>query len=105
MLNEVKKLIGLHNTEPALLAYSEFVPVYAEKDKYPLAYIRANGKQRLLVVLNPAGRDVTVSFPLSYKCQKPQLISGDGHISLKGDRATIAMKSASYALFRVNEVQ
>jgi glycosidase len=103
LLNKVKKLIKLHNTEPALLAYSEFVPVYAEKDKYPFAYVRANGKQRLLVVLNPAGREAAASFTLSYKCQKPLLISGDGAIAVNEDRVTVRMNAVSYAIFRVNE--
>jgi glycosidase len=105
LLNKVKKLIKLHTTEPALVAYSEFVPVYAEKDEYPFVYVRANGKQRLLIVLNPAGREVTASFPLSYKSRKPLLISGEGNISLHGDRVSVAMKAVSYAIFRVDELQ
>lgn len=105
LLNRVKDLIRLRNTEPALLAYSEFVPLYAEKDKYPFAYVRANGKDRLLVVLNPAGREVAASFPLSYKGRKPQLLSGDGKISLKVDQVSVTMKPVSYAIFRINEVR
>jgi maltose alpha-D-glucosyltransferase/alpha-amylase len=103
LLNNVKKLIKLHNTEPALLAYAEFVPVYAEKDKYPFAYIRANGKDRLLIVLNPANREVSASFALNYKSQKPQLISGNGSASLKGNNILINLKGVTYAIFRVNE--
>ena len=36
LLNKVKALVRLHNTEPALAAYAEFVPVYAEKGRLPL---------------------------------------------------------------------
>jgi maltose alpha-D-glucosyltransferase/alpha-amylase len=103
LLNKVKELIKLHNTEPALLAYAEFVPVYAQKDKYPLAYIRANGKNRLLVVLNPANRDEAATFTLNYKSQKPLLISGNGTAVVKDNLVTVNMKSASYAVFRLNE--
>ena len=105
LLNKVKELIQLHNTEPALLAYAEFVPVCAEKDTYPFAYIRAKGKERLLVVINPANREVRTSFALSYKSQKPKLISGEGTISLKENSILIKMNPISYAVFRINEAK
>jgi glycosidase len=105
LLNKVKELIKLHNNEPALLAYAEFVPVYAGKEKYPLAYIRANGKDRLLVVLNPANREVTASFVLNYKSQKPKLISGNGNIMLQENKISLRIKPVSYAIFRVNEAK
>jgi glycosidase len=105
LLNKVKELIKLHNTEPALLAYAEFVPVYAEKDKYPFAYIRGNGKDRLLIVVNPANRDVSGSFILNDKCQKPKLISGKGTILLEENKTTINLEPVSYAIFRINQVR
>jgi maltose alpha-D-glucosyltransferase/alpha-amylase len=105
LLNKVRELIMLHNTEPALLAYAEFVPVYAEKDKYPFAYIRGNGRDRLLIVVNPAIRDVSGSFILNYKCQKPKLISGKGTILLEENKTTINLGPVSYAIFRINEVR
>jgi maltose alpha-D-glucosyltransferase/alpha-amylase len=103
LLNEVKELIRLHNTEPALLAYSEFVPVYCEKDRYPFTYIRANGKNRLLVVVNPANRVVAASFALNYQSRKPRLISGSGTISTKKNEISVRLKPVSYAIFRMNE--
>jgi maltose alpha-D-glucosyltransferase/alpha-amylase len=105
LLNKVKELIKLHNTEPTLLAYAELVPVYAEKDKYPFAYIRGNGKDRLLIVVNPANREVSGSFILNYKCQKPKLISGKGTILLEENKTTINLGPVSYAIFRINEVR
>jgi glycosidase len=106
LLNVVKKLINLHNTEPALLAYAEFVPVYAEKDKYPFAFVRAKGKDRLLVVLNPAGREVQASFNLNYKMQKPVLILGTGEIAPgKNNETTVRLPPVSYSIFRVNEIK
>lgn len=105
LLNKVRKLITLRSTEPALAAYAEFVPVYAEKGKYPFAYIRANGKERLLVVVNPAARDETATFAINYKSRKPQLISGEGIASVKEGMVTLQMKGVSYAIFRINEVK
>jgi glycosidase len=103
LLNRVKGLIALRNTEPALVAYAGFVPVYAEKNEYPLAYIRANGKERLLVVLNPAARDETATFTLDYKFRNPRLVAGDGVLSVKADTITVNMKGVTYAIFRINE--
>lgn len=88
-----------------MVAYAEFVPIYAEKFTYPFAYIRANGKDRLLIVVNPASREVSASFALNYKSQEPQLISGNGTALLKGNNVSLNMKPVSYAVFRVNEVK
>jgi maltose alpha-D-glucosyltransferase/alpha-amylase len=104
LIYKVKELIKLHNTEPALAAYAEFVPVYVEKDKYPFAYIRAQGKERLLVVINPANRKVSATFNLSYACQKPQLILGDGMIAINKDKiVSVDINAVGYAIFRMNE--
>lgn len=105
LLNKVKELIRLRRTEPALAAYAEFVPVFAEKGRYPFAFIRANGKERLLVVVNPAGRDETATFAINYKSRKPQLISGSGIAKIKDNVVTLQMKGITYAIFRINEVK
>jgi glycosidase len=105
LLNSVRELIRIRNTEPALAAYAEFVPVFAEKGKYPFAYIRANGKERLLVVVNPADRDETATFTINYKSRKPQLISGSGAATVKDNVVTLQMKGVTYAIFRINEVK
>jgi glycosidase len=105
LLNKVKAMIQLHAKEPALAAYTEFTPVFAEKGKYPFAYVRANGKDRLLIVLNPAGREVSANFSLGYGSQKPVLISGSGSATLAGQDVTVKMGPVTYAVFRVNETR
>ena len=103
LLNKVKALVRLHNTEPALAAYAEFVPVFAEKGSYPFAYVRAKGKQRLLVVLNPAARQVKASFALGYGSRKPLLLAGNGDAVIGTQGVTVTLGPASYAVFRVDE--
>lgn len=103
LLNKVKELIKLRVSEPALVAYAEFVPVFALKDKYPLAYIRANGKERLLIVLNPAAEDAEAAFNLNYRIKRGDVVSGDGTMSVRGKTVTVRMKGVSYAIFRANE--
>jgi glycosidase len=102
LLSKVKALIKLHNVEPALAAYAEFVPVFAEKDTYPVAYVRANGKERLLVVLNPAARNVSAEFDLGYRSGKPTLLGGRGAAALTGQRVKVDLGGVSFAVFRVN---
>lgn len=105
LLNAVKELIRLHNTEAALVAYAEFVPVYANKDAYPLAYVRAHGSERLLIAINPADRETSASFELNYASRNPDLICGSGSATRKGNTILLEMKPVSYAVFRVNEVK
>jgi maltose alpha-D-glucosyltransferase/alpha-amylase len=105
LLKKVKELIKLHNTEPALAAYAEFIPVYGEKETYPFAYIRVNGKNRLLIAVNPANREVSASFNLPYKSQKPRLISGSGKATQKENSISLKIDAASYAVFRINEAK
>ena len=102
LLNRVRELINLHNSEPALGAYAEFVPVYAKKSAYPFAFVRANGKDRLLVVLNPADREVQASFQLNYEFAKPERISGEGTIRTQEQDVSVFMKPVSYGIFRLD---
>ena len=61
LYHEIQKLIKIRRAHPALLNKGEIEFVYAKKDTYPFAYVRRNGDERILVVLNPS--DKKVSFP------------------------------------------
>lgn len=54
LLNEVKKLISLRHNNKALQSKGAIEFIYAEKNTYPLAYIRSNSEEKLLVVINPS---------------------------------------------------
>lgn len=58
LLNEVKKLIGIRREHPALGNTSQIEFVYAEKNAYPLAYLRKCPEEEMLVVLNPSAEPV-----------------------------------------------
>jgi hypothetical protein len=103
LLHKVKALVRLHNEEPALAAYAEFVPLSTKKGSYPFAYVRAKGKDRLLVVLNPAAREVRASFTLGYSSRKPLLLAGSGSAVVGTEGVTVTLGPASYAVFRVDE--
>lgn len=57
--SEVKRLIAIRQAHLALQSRGEIDFVYAGKNTYPLAYIRSEGDERILVILNPSGQKVT----------------------------------------------
>jgi maltose alpha-D-glucosyltransferase/alpha-amylase len=72
----VKKLISIRQENSALQSKGEIEFVYAEKNRYPLCYLRSDEKQKVLVIINPADREV--SFPCEYiPSQKLYRIGGE----------------------------
>lgn len=61
LLNEVKKLIKIRHTHPALDNRGDIEFIYAEKNTCPLAYARKGGGEKILVIINPSHKQV--SFP------------------------------------------
>ncbi len=62
LLSAVKALLKLRAAHPALQSFGTFEPVFAEKNAYPFAYRRVGGGEEILVVLNPADRDMKATF-------------------------------------------
>jgi len=104
LLFTVRQLIKLHDSEPAFSAYAEFVPVFVKESTYPFVFIRALGKQRILVVLNPAARDCTADFTINYDAVKTVLLAGETlEINQHTKKYTIKSKGASWSIYRLNE--
>lgn len=61
LYNEVRRLIALRQSHKALQSQGAIEFVYAEKNAYPLAYLRSMGEERILVILNPSAQEQ--SFP------------------------------------------
>lgn len=57
LYHEVKKLIAVRQSHPALLSKGEIEFIYAEENAYPLAYLRSCAQERILVIVNPADRE------------------------------------------------
>jgi glycosidase len=103
LLNRTRRLIHLRNTEPALSAYAEFVPLYAKKETYPFVYCRANGNEVVLVILNPAREASSVEFSLDVPFSKLTLLAGKApDISRKGEKLSVKIGGQSYAIYRVD---
>ena len=54
LYHEVKKLIRIRQSHKALQSRGKITFVYAEKNAYPLAYIREAGDEKILVIINAA---------------------------------------------------
>ncbi len=67
LLSAIKQLLALRAAHPCLQSFGEFLPVFAEKERYPFAYERRGGGESVLVVLNPADREEEAPFDCSGK--------------------------------------
>ena len=59
---EVKKLIGIRQSLPVLQSEALIEFVYCEDHAYPLAYRRTDGKDSVLIVLNPSGAEAAFAY-------------------------------------------
>ncbi|MFZ0452538.1 MAG: alpha-amylase family glycosyl hydrolase [Ignavibacteriaceae bacterium] len=102
LLNKVRNLIQIKKKESALKAYAEFVPVYAKENSYPFIFARANGKDVILAVFNPAANEKTASFSLNIKASKFNLLAGnDSQIEINGNRYKLKIKGQTYSLYKL----
>ena len=60
--HEVKKLIGIRRTNPVLQSEAKIEFLYCEENAYPLAYRRTDGKESILVVINPSGKEASFEY-------------------------------------------
>ncbi len=103
LLNRVRNLIQLRKSEKALMAYAEFVPVYAKENIYPFIYARANGEDKILVVLNPSSEEVSAEFTLSPDVSEYFLLAGSECKIEDGVKKTnVTISGQSYAIYKVN---
>lgn len=93
LYHEIRKLIRIRKEHEALLSRGEIEFVYAEKNAYPFAYLRTGGGEKILVIINPADREV--SFVCRY-VPKQSIYSLGGEVSVTGDRITVPACSAGF---------
>ena len=98
LYNETRRLIAVRQAHPALQSKGDIAFVYAEKDAYPLAYVRSSGRERLLVILNPAERNV--SFPLEANLGEAVYTYGGKAVQNGGQ---IAVPPCSAGFYRIRE--
>ncbi len=93
LYNEVKRLIAVRQKYKPLQSKGEIEFIYAEKNSYPLAYIRSAGNEKILVIINPAAREV--SFELDSDLTEV-LYSFGGEAVIKSGKAIVPPQSAGF---------
>ena len=102
LLNKVRTLIQIKKKEPALTAYAEFVPVYAKENSYPFIFARANGKEVVLAIFNPAASEETAEFSLNISAKEFSLLAGaESKIETNGNNYKLTIGGQSYSLYKV----
>ena len=93
LYNEIKKLIKIRNSNSALQNNSEIEFVYAEKNEYPFAYLRSTDDEKILVIINPANREV------SFDCEftpKDSVYTFGGDVTVSNGKITVPPCFAGY---------
>ena len=67
--------------------------VYAEKNEYPLAYVRSADDEKILVVINPADRNAAFDYECSIK---ESIYSFGGKVSNENGKISVPAKSAGF---------
>ncbi len=93
LYNEIKKHISIRKAHKALLSKGEIEFVYAEKNSYPLAYLRSCDDEKILVIINPANRKV--SFDCNLKIGEC-IYSFGKDISSDGEKITVPACSVGF---------
>ncbi len=95
ILNEVKRLISVRQSHKALQSMGEIEFLYAEKDAYPLVYLRSEGDEKILVIINPSDKEA--SFKSEYVPDTSIYNIGDKALK-SGEKIIAAPCSAGFYL-------
>lgn len=96
---EVQRLISIRQAHPALQSAAPIRFVYAERNSYPLAYVRECKEEKILVVINP--KDEAAACELTEEFGSAKVIySNHGEASLSG--RTLNMPAASATFFQLS---
>ncbi len=61
--SQIKQMIQIRQSHPALQSRGDITFLHVEKDAYPLAYLRQKGEETILAVLNPSDHPAKRSLP------------------------------------------
>lgn len=101
LLNFLKKLIALHKSELALSNYAAFVPVYAQKNKYPFVYMRLLDGEKILIVLNPSNKPVAADIKGELKGSRKLLMGSSPAWKVYDGRTIIQTEAKSFAIMKI----
>ena len=97
LYNEIRKQISVRLSNTALQSNGDIRFVYAEKEKYPFVYLRTDGSNRVLVVLNPKDEYTEISLDESFGSYQV-IYSLHGTAELSGNILKVPSASASFLM-------
>jgi maltose alpha-D-glucosyltransferase / alpha-amylase len=101
LLTQMRKLIALKKSLPALDADAGWKLLYAERGKMPLVYERWKGDQKLIIVINPTGQKVEARIPLGEFTNLPLSVWGQVKTFKKdGNNWVISLPPASGGIYK-----
>ena len=97
LLNKVRQLIDIRKKSPALRPNSKFEIIYAKSKRYPFVYLRNNGKETYLVVLNPSDDKEVMDLNIC----KNMICKAENGVKIKKTNCGINlhMEPISYGIF------
>ncbi len=110
LLNTVKKLISLRRENAALMNTADFKILYCEKGEYPLIYARETEGEKIIVALNPSGKNASAEIELPIGNVKVLSVMSDGVLKNGGEadirflregKAVVSLKPQSATLLKV----
>jgi maltose alpha-D-glucosyltransferase/alpha-amylase len=105
LLNRVRSLIGTRHTLKALEADAALEVLYAESGKLPFVYTRTKDGQKVMVALNPANYEVSVTLPDDVFEEAPKSLEiGEGSGIVKsGEGWLLTLGPVSGALYKAGD--
>lgn len=91
--SEIKRLIAIRQCHTALQSKGEIEFVFAEKNAYPLAFLRSGESERILVIINPADREAR--FECGHTLKK-EIYRFGGKINRQDGIAAVPPKTAAF---------
>ena len=100
LLNRMRKLTELKRTTKALDADAEFKFIYPGPDLYPIVYLRWKDDEKLLIAINPTGKEV--SMTVDWEADAVECLFGQEGALQKSDenRWTITLQPESGGVYR-----
>ncbi len=92
LLNEVKKLIKIRQSLPALQSCGKIDFVFAKENAYPLAYVRSDENEKILVVINPSENECEFEID----AVEDKVVYQNGNISFKNGKIVSLPQSAAF---------
>lgn len=93
LYNEVRRLIHVRLANAPLLSKGSIDFVYAERNRYPLAYVRGANNERILVVINPSAKLCSFAYDVAIS---ETLYSFGGEIAVDSGIISVPPESAGF---------